>query len=98
MGGTGRAGAQEPQPSVPQSATGAPTAADTAPTPEGGLAEMGGAFVAAADPAPQEDRPPQGPAPAMGGMYYSYFGDGQLRVAGPSNEPNDSNDKSTDPK
>ena len=102
MGGGGRVGAQNGQPSQPtvaQAAAGVPPAPDAGSTPEAGLGGMVGGFaVATVEPAPQEDQPPQGPVGAMGGAFYAYSGDGLLRVAGPSNEPNDSNDKSTEPK
>ena len=102
MGGGRRAGAQNSQPTqttVAQVAVEAPPAAGAGPTPEAGLGGMVGGFaVASAEPAPQEDQPSQGPVAAMGGMLYAGAGDNLPRVAGPSNEPNDSNDKSTDPK
>ena len=103
MGGMGRAGVekngQPPQPTTPQVAADAPPAGDTTSTSEGGVQGMGGGFaMAAAEPGPQEDQPPQEPAVGMGGVFYASSGDGLLRVAGPSNEPNDSNDKSTEPK
>ena len=102
MGGGGRAGSQNgqpPQPAVAQVAAEAPPAAGAGPTPVAALGGMVGGFaVGSAEPSPQEDQPPQGAPAAMGGMFYASAGDNLLRVAGPSNEPNDSNDKSTDPK
>jgi len=97
--GASRAGSRDNQPPVLPVAVGAPPAEDPAATPEGGFGGMVGGFAAAvADSAPQEDQPQQDPGPAMGGMYYSYAGNSTLRVATPPGEPNDSNDKSTDPK
>jgi RNA polymerase sigma factor (sigma-70 family) len=99
IAGAGRAGKQEnqsQQPPVSQpTADGVAGAAAVTPDALGG--GMMGGFVAAEAP-PQEDQPQQTPAPAMGGMYYSADGFSGLRTTAPPGEPNDSNDKSTDPK
>jgi RNA polymerase sigma factor (sigma-70 family) len=100
--GAGRAGGQggQPQTPTPQQAAAAPPVADAATTPEGGFGGMAGAF-AVAQSTPQQDQPPEDQPPAVGTTTYFYMsssGVGIAQVENPPDEPNDSNDKSTDPK
>jgi len=92
-GGAGRVA--RPQEPVPQQATDVPPAEDTATTPQAGFGGMAGGSATAAASTSPEDQPKQDPAPAAGGMYYSYGGSGAVRTTDPPGEPNDSND--TDP-
>ncbi len=79
---------QTPQP-VPQQATDAPPAQETAPVPPPGFGGMGGVAVATS----QQDQPQEPPAPPAGGMFFGMAG--SPRTVVPVRDPNDSND--TDP-
>jgi RNA polymerase sigma factor (sigma-70 family) len=97
--GAGRSGTpnNQAQPAAAQPAADAPPAHDAAATPAGGAAAMGFGFAGVpAESTPQEDRPQMDPAP-QAGVTYVYAG-GSVIVASSPGEPNDSNDKKTDPK
>lgn len=88
-------GGQPPQPVAAQPATDTPPTETVATIPGpavGGM--MGGPGEARP---PQNNQPSQQPSLAMGGVASAIPGDA-LRVAARPSDPNDSNDKNTDPK